>query len=241
MNQSKKIGAYFQTLGLRKALTYFTVAVLLVLAISVAGKDFAAQLATLEQWIATLGPIGILAFVCVFVLATTLLVPEAIFGIMAGALFGMTLGLSAVIAGTLIASTLQFALARKLLKRQIDQALLTRPGLAAIQRAVLRDELKYQAMLRLTPLNAATTSYLLGAAGVRFWSFLVACLGIIPHLVFEVYFGYVGKHAAHMAGGGADALVVHDIVIFVGLLVALTVLAVISRMAHRAVMEAAEK
>ena len=39
------------------------------------------------------------------------------------------------------------------------------------------DEFHLQFLLRLTPLNPATLSYLLGAAGVRFWGFLI--VGVI--------------------------------------------------------------
>ncbi|MEJ2170137.1 MAG: hypothetical protein P8X90_31950 [Desulfobacterales bacterium] len=78
--------------------------------------------------------------------------------------------------------------------------LAARPALTAIQRAVGRDEFRLQLLLRLTPLNPAIISYRLGSAGVRFSSFLIACLALTPSLIIEVYFGHVGKHTVMLAG-----------------------------------------
>jgi len=71
-------------------------------------------------------------------------------------------------AGSLLTGALQFALARQLLRAPIQRALAARPSMAAIQHAVSRDQFRLQVLLRLTPLNPATISYLLGATGVRF-------------------------------------------------------------------------
>ena len=65
--------------------------------------------------------------------------------------------------------------------------------------AVARSELKINMLLRLTPLNPATVSYILGATGVRFPGFLLACLALTPHLLIEVYFGFAGKHLARIS------------------------------------------
>ncbi len=92
--------------------------------------------------------------------------------------------------------------------------------------------------MRLTPLNPATVSYMLGAAGVRFWSFLLACLAFTPHLVLEVYFGYTGKHLAHMVGRTSQTAEVRDVFIVAGLIVAIALMVIISRIAQRALAEA---
>ena len=109
--------------------------------------------------------------------------------------------------------------------------------MAAIQRAVSRDEFRLQVLLRLTPLNPATISYLLGAAGVRFSGFLIACLALTPYLAIEVYFGHVGKHAAKLAGSARTAHL-HDLAIIGGLAVCVAVMVLVSRMARKAVMQA---
>ena len=115
-------------------------------------------------------------FVGLFALATSVLLPDTVLCIIAGALFGLGWGVAAVLAGSFLAAAIQFALAHQLLRARIQRTLAARPSLAAIQRAVSRDEFRLQVLLRLTPLNPATISYLLGAAGVRFSGFLIAWL-----------------------------------------------------------------
>jgi uncharacterized membrane protein YdjX (TVP38/TMEM64 family) len=143
-----------------------------------------------------------------------------------------------VVAGSLLAAALQFLLSQHLLRTQIQRALAGRPALAAIQRGVSRDTYRLQVLLRLTPLNPATVSYMLGAAGVRFSGFLLACLALIPNLFIEVYFGRVGKHVARMAGRDARTVYLHDLVVIGSLAVCVIVVVLVSRMARKAVLEA---
>ena len=99
--------------------------------------------------------------------------PYRVLCIIAGALIGLYWGVAAVLAGSLLAGAIQFALSHKLLRARIQRALAVRPSLADIQRAVRRDEFRLQVLLLLTPLNPATISYLLGMADVRFAGFLI--------------------------------------------------------------------
>ena len=222
----------------RSALPYLAAGLLLIVAIVVGGREIEHHINALESWIAGLGPWGVLATIGVFILATSLIVPETVLCIIAGALFGLGWGVAAVLAGSMLAGAIQYALARKLLRGWIQRMLAARPSLGAIQRAVSRDEFRLQILLRLTPLNPATVSYLLGAAGVRFSGFLIACLALTPNLVIEVYFGHVGKHAARLVGSDARAAHLHDLAIIGGLAVCVAVMVLVSRMAHKAVMRA---
>jgi uncharacterized membrane protein YdjX (TVP38/TMEM64 family) len=143
-----------------------------------------------------------------------------------------------VLSGNLMAAAIQFGLARKLLRKRIDRTLAARPSLAAIQRAVKGDDFRLQVLLRLTPLNPASVNYLLGAAGVRFSRFLLACLALTPHLLLEVYFGHAGKHAARLAGSEGRTAHLHDLVIFGGLAVCVVVMVFVSRLARKALSQA---
>ncbi len=225
----------------RAALPYLAIGLLMLIAIVVVGRDIDHHINAIESWITNLGPWGVLAFVGLFVLATSFLLPDTVLCIIAGALFGLGWGLAAVVAGSLLAGALQFALSRQLLRAPIQRALATRPSLAAIQRAVSRDQFRLQVLLRLTPLNPATISYLLGAAGVRFSGFLIGCLALTPNLAIEVYFGHAGKHVARMASGDTRTTHLHDLAIIGGLAVCIIVIVLISRTARRAVMQAVAK
>ena len=224
--------------SLRVALPYVIIGSLLVIAVIIVGREIEHHINAIESWIAQLGPWGVLAFIALFVLTTSFLMPDTVLCVIAGALFGVAWGAGAVLAGSLLAAALQFALSRQLLRARIERTLLTKPSLAAIQRAVTHDELRLQVLLRLTPLNPATISYLLGAAGVRFGGFLLACAALAPNLVIEVYFGHAGKHMVRMGGGGSRANHLHDFVMLGGVVVGITVIVLISRTARKAVMQA---
>ena len=238
---SNLVRQFLKRAHFRAALPYLAVALLLIAAIVVGGREFEHHIKAIESWITELGPWGVLAFVGLFTLATSFLLPDTVLCIIAGALFGVGWGVGAVLVGSILAATIQFALAHQLLRALIERTLAARPSLAAIKRAVSRDEFRLQVLLRLTPLNPATISYLLGAAGVRFSGFLIACLALTPNLAIEVYFGYVGKHAARLAGSDARTVHLHDLAIIGGLVVCVAVMVLVSRMARKAVTQAVAK
>ena len=225
----------------RAVLPYLVVGLLLIGAIVIGGREIQHHISAIESWITKLGPWGVLAFVGLFVLATSFLLPDTVMCIIAGALFGMGWGVGAVVVGSIIAAAIQFALAQQLLRPLIQRTLAARPSLAAIQRAVSGDEFRLQVLLRLTPLNPATISYILGAAGVRFSGFLIACLALTPNLAIEVYFGHVGKHAARLVGSKARTVNLHDLAIIGGLVVCVAVMVLVSRMARKAVTQAVDQ
>jgi uncharacterized membrane protein YdjX (TVP38/TMEM64 family) len=231
-------GQWLRAADRRNSLIFIGAALLLLLAILAAGDEIKDHAAAIETWIAGLGPWGIAGFVAIYIAATSLLIPESALSIIAGALFGLAWGIAAAALAMLLAATLQYALARRLLHERIERLLAGRPLLASIERAVKRQEFRLQLLLRLAPLNPATISYLLGAAGVRFGGFVLACLAVAPHLLLEVYFGYAGRHAVHMAARDHHQVYLHDAIVFGGLAIAVLVLALISRTAYKAVLEA---
>ena len=218
---------------------YLLIAVAVVLLLVLVGRGIHHHMDVLESWIAARGDWGLVAFMGIFILLTSVLVPGAIFCIIAGALFGLAQGTAAVVAASFLGAALQYGLSRGLLKNRVQRVVAARPSLAAIQRAALRDGLKLQALLRMTPVNPVYVSYAMGAAGVRFSGFMLAMLALVPNLFLEVYFGYAGKNAAGMAGRSMREVVTHDLALFVGLVVFAVVMVRISRMAKRSIIEAA--
>jgi uncharacterized membrane protein YdjX (TVP38/TMEM64 family) len=211
---------------------------LLFVVVVVVGRDFEHHINAIESWIVRLGPWGVLAFIGLFILAASFMLPDTVLCIIAGALFGMGWGIAAVLAGSVLAGAIEYEISRRLLRARIQRMVAARPSLAAIRRAISRDEFRLQVFLRLTPLNPATISYLLGAAGVRFSGFMIACLALTPNLVIGVYFGHVGKHVAGLAGGGAQTVHLHDLAVIGGLAVCIAVMVMVSRMARGAVSRA---
>lgn len=223
---------------LDKRVVLFVVAVGgLVAAVLFAGVELERHVGGIETWIMVREPWSSLVFIGVFVVAASLLLPESLLSIMAGALFGMGGGLVAAVAGNLLAASLQYALARRILRPVIVRALAHRPSLLAIQRAVLHNEIRLQVLLRLTPFNPAMISYLLGAAGVRFRGFFFSGLAMLPIQTVEVYLGYAGRHLVRLSGRPGGELFVHDLVIVCGAVATMAVMVMISRMARDVVMK----
>jgi uncharacterized membrane protein YdjX (TVP38/TMEM64 family) len=230
---------YFTRVDVAALVPYVLIGLLLVVLIVLLGRDLRHHVHALESWITASGDWGLVAFMGIFILVTSVLVPGAILCMIAGALFGLGQGTAAVVAASLLGAALQYGLSRGLLRSRVQRLVAARPSLAAIQRAALRDGLSLQALLRMTPVNPVYVSYAMGAAGVPFPGFMLALLALIPNLFLEVYFGYAGKHAAGMAGRSLGEMVTHDVALFAGLVVFAVVMIQISRLAKRAVIEAA--
>ena len=222
----------------RAVLPYLAVGVLLIIVVFVVGHKIEHHVNAIESLITELGPWGLFAFICLFILGTSFLVPDTVLCIIAGALFGLYWGVVTALVGSMLAAAIQFFFSHKLLRARIQRMITARPSLAAIQRAVSRDEFRLQVLLRLTSLNPALISYLLGTAGVRLSGFLIACLALTPNLVIEVYFGHVGKHAAMLAGSNARTVHLHDLAMIGGFVMCVAVMVLISRIARKAVMQA---
>ena len=223
---------------LRSILPLALAVILVIAAVILVGHEAERHLHAIEAWIAELGPWGRVAFVGLVVIGTSVIIPESLFGLAAGALFGLAWGIGLMLVGNLLASALQYALARRLLRAPIQRALETRPLMRTIQAAVIRDELRVQLLLRLTPLNPALISYLLGAAGVRFAGFLLASLVLVLHFVIEVYLGHASNQLISTGFGSNNHDWRHELLIYGGCAVGLIALVVISKAAHRAVLRA---
>ena len=225
---------------LETVLSYAVAGAGLLAAAFVLGDEVGRHIDRLETWIDGLGAAAPLVFILADGVLSSLLVPETLLGIVAGASFGFLRGLAAVVIGNFCGTILQFALGRRLIKPAIDRFVASRPALAAIQSAVRRQPLRLQVLIRLTPLNRAMTSYVLGAGGVGFGRFAAACLALLPYLALEVYFGAAGKHLVRLRQP-ERTVVLHDVVLAAGLVAAIAAMTVVSRAARRAVEAATER
>ena len=219
---------------------YAVIALVLVASVVILGNEIKRHIGEFDLFIQRLGPLAYVVFIPLCAILSSFFVPDLIFGIIAGASFGFTRGVVAVAAGTIGGAVLQYALGRRLLKKPIDGMLSRRPALLSMVDAVRRQELKLQFLVRLTPINRAMTSYILGAAGVRLSRFLLACFALVPSICLEVYAGSAGKHLAGLAGRSSHSMAIHDVVLVTGLVVAIGVMVMVSRIARRALEDATE-
>ncbi len=229
---------FWRQVHVRKLIPYVIIGVLVVLAVAFLGREISDHIDAIEAWLAKIHPWGAVVYLGLFVVLTSLLVPSSAMAIIAGALFGLGWGTVAVVVGALVASPVQYALSRWLLRGLIERKLAARPEMQAIMQALKSKQLRLQVMLRLSPLSAAIGSYLLGAAGVRFGTFVLATFGLVPGLFLEIYFGHAGKHLAKLAGGEATGIQMHDVVVIAGLTLGLAAMVFVSIKARQAVQSA---
>ncbi|MCZ4101275.1 TVP38/TMEM64 family protein [Streptomyces sp. H39-C1] len=177
----------------RAAWIRLAVLVVLLLAlgawVAMGGGDL---LREVRQWVDSRGIWGPVVFSVCYALAVTALLPGSVLTASAGALFGLPLGVAAVLVGATAGAALSFGLARWLGRPVVARyagsgrlarldAYLTRRGFAAVL------------LVRLVPLFPfSVINYGAGVAGVRFSSYVTAtALGIIPGTV--VYTGLGGS------------------------------------------------
>jgi uncharacterized membrane protein YdjX (TVP38/TMEM64 family) len=228
------VGRTGDTGGMRNLLIYGLLGALFIAAIFVAGEDLKQHIDAVDAWVAGLGGAALLGFVVLFIIGTSVFVPESLFGVMAGALFGIRTGILIAMLANALAASLQYYMARSFLRPRVRRAVETRQSLKATSEVVAQGGFKLHALVRLTPLNPAVVNYVLGASGVRFVPFLLACVAILPHVFAEVYVGVVGKRAAHVAAGGLRVgLHPQELLLAVGLVATLVVLVIASRWAQR--------
>ncbi|MBL9175409.1 MAG: TVP38/TMEM64 family protein [Verrucomicrobiales bacterium] len=212
--------------------------VLLLMVAAGVGREVGHRIPALESWIEQQGIWGWLVFVGVTLVCTSCFVPDTLFAVMAGVLYGVAGGTAIITVAVLLTAVLNFTLARWWLHGMVRRWLSRRPRLAAIERAVDREGLRFLVLLRLTPLSPVAVSYLLGTTRTRFIPFLASSLGLIPGLFVEVYLGHVARHVVGAAGAVPGHSHAHAALTLMGLALCFALLAYVTRIARRAIAEA---
>jgi uncharacterized membrane protein YdjX (TVP38/TMEM64 family) len=201
------------------------------------GRHVAHMLPEVEAGVAALGIWGPVVFVLGVVLLSPLLFPDSILGLVAGFVFGLGAGTVYYFAGVYIANLAIFALGRTWLRAPIMRFAEGHPRAEAILRGARRDSLRLTALIRLVPVNIAFVSYLLGAGHFPWRAVLLGNLCLLPHLFLAVYIGDAAHHATTLSTRGPRTGYLEDVAMLLGLLAALCVVGVVTRVARRAMAE----
>lgn len=202
------------------------------------GRHATDEIKAIESWIAGHGMWGRVVFVGMVVLFTSMFVPDTVLAIAAGVLFGLLWGTVLIVMGCFVTAALNYVAARTLLRPRIEEMLKQHPKMRAIQQAANREGFRLQLLLRLSPLNPVSVSYVLGASGVRFSTFMIATAGLIPGLFVEVYFGVMASHVTKVAGGAGGHSRLHTVVTIVGFAFCVLLMVFIAQMATKALADA---
>ncbi len=187
---------------MNKRLVQIVIALTLVTAIAIAiyyRDDFSVDL--IEQWINQMGWWAPIIFILIYIVATVLFLPGAIFTLAGGIIFGPVLGVLYNLAGATIGATLSFLIARYLASDYVSE----RSGgkLKQLISGVETEGWRFVAFVRLVPLFPFNLlNYALGLTRIRFIEYVFATfVFIIPGCIAYTYIGYAGREAISGAEG----------------------------------------
>ena len=216
------------------------VALLLVGALIVLGRQAGAAIPRFAEWVDGLGIWGPIVFIAGYAAAVVGFVPASLLTLAAGAIFGIAAGVAYVFVAATLGASLAFLVSRYVAREAIERRLEGNPKFAAIDRAVGEQGRRIVFLLRLSPVFPFNLlNYGLGLTQVRFSDYLVACLGMLPGTFLYVYSGKAaGDVAAAASGAGPERGAGQLALLIVGLAATAVVTILVTRIARRALDEA---
>ncbi len=155
------------------------------------------------QWVESLGVVGGLAFIAIYVVAAVAFLPGSILTLGAGVVFGVLLGTVYVFIGATLGAIAAFWVGRYFARGWISQKIAGNQKFAAIDKAVARDGFKIVLLTRLSPIFPFNLlNYALGVTGVSLKDYALGSIGMLPGTMMYVY---IGSLAGDIARIGTDS------------------------------------
>lgn len=155
------------------------------------------------QWINSIGAVGALAFIALYIIATVAFLPGSILTLGAGVVFGVVLGSLYVFVGATLGATAAFLVGRYLARGWVARKIADNKKFAAIDQAVGKEGLKIVLLTRLSPIFPFNLlNYAFGITGVSLQDYFIGSLGMIPGTIMYVY---IGSLAGNLAMIGTEA------------------------------------
>lgn len=175
-----------------------------LVAIGLFGRGFAHRLPEFAGWVKGLGAWGPAAFIAGYGVAAVIFAPAFLLTIVAGAIWGVGIGVLYVMIGATLGAVLAFYASRYFVRGLVEHYVAGHPRLAAIDRAVETEGLRLVFLLRLSPVvSYVLLNYVLGVSRVRFRDYLGGSIGMLPTVTAYVYAGKLAGDLASVAGGSA--------------------------------------
>ncbi|MEH1819861.1 MAG: TVP38/TMEM64 family protein [Nostoc sp.] len=155
------------------------------------------------QWIDSLGALGAIAFIALYVIATVAFFPGSILTLGSGVIFGAVWGSLYVFIGATLGATSSFLVGRYLARGWVAGKIADNKKFAAIDQAVGKEGLKIVLLTRLSPIFPFNLlNYAFGITGVSLQDYFIGSLGMIPGTIMYVY---IGSLAGNLAMIGTEA------------------------------------
>jgi uncharacterized membrane protein YdjX (TVP38/TMEM64 family) len=192
-------------------------------------------------FVRTAGPVGALALLGFDTGWAMLGAPFWVLGTVSGYAYGFPVGLAVGVPLTTVAMCTSFVAGRFAMRRLLPPREAGSRRIEAVRRAVATDGRKITLLLRMTPLLPQNVlTYVLASTELRLRDFAPAtAVGIIPFTAFYCYVGSLVQDAAALVAGDAPDLgPARWVALGGGLLAGGVALAVIGRVAQRALARA---
>ena len=200
-----------------------------------AGDDLIALVTVLQGY----GWVGTVGFGMLYVVACVCFVPVTVLTLAAGFAYGPWVGFLTAWTAEVIGALISYFLARTLLRKPVAAWVATRPRLAALDRAFDHDDGRLLLLVRMSPISPfAAINYALGLTGMRPVPYVFAtAVGTMPLCMAYAYAGSGFEHLGLVLDGEAAA---GSGLYWAGLAVTVVGATVLSAVARRALLEAAE-
>jgi uncharacterized membrane protein YdjX (TVP38/TMEM64 family) len=155
-------------------------------------------------------PLGAVAFVPLYALWVTLLLPGVWASMLAGALYGPWWGSVVVLVGASLGAEAAFLLGRGWLREWARRRLAAAPKLQAIEQAVSREGLRLVLLTRLSPaFPFSLLNFAYGLSEVSLRDYTIGLVGIVPGTILFCSLGALAGDVARFGevlSGQADAV-----------------------------------
>jgi len=155
------------------------------------------------QWIDSLGSVGAIAFIALYIIATVAFLPGSIITLGAGVVFGVVLGSLYVFIGATLGATAAFLVGRYLARGWVSKKIAGNDKFKAIDEAVGKEGFKIVLLTRLSPIFPFNLlNYAFGVTGVSLKDYFLGSVGMIPGTIMYVYIGSLAGSLARIGTEG---------------------------------------
>ena len=138
--------------------------------------------------------IGVLVFICIYILFVLLIFPVSLLSLLSGFLYGSYIGSIIVFVSAFIGATAAFFISKSFFSRKLKKLISRYPKLSVMEQVVQRGGLKLIFLARLSPIFPfSILNYFYGLNNIKFRDFAFGLLGIFPGTFLYCSIGSLAK------------------------------------------------
>lgn len=215
-------------------------AIALVLVLGGKYLDLQSRIVEALDWIKGLGPLGMIVFAALYILACVFFIPGSLLTLGAGSIYGVVTGSILVSVSSTLGATTAFLVGRYFARNWIAKKIEGNARFTAIDDAVAKEGWRIVGLTRLSPIfsfNLLNYAYGLTRVSLREY-FLASWIGMMPGTVLYVYLGSLAGDLASLGAENASAPSgVRWMINIIGLLATVLVTVYVTKIAKKALAE----